>query len=153
MKSTIICAVILFILQINCPVSQAMPTLIPEIEVNAIVEKINAEYAQAYTARDVKAFTNLFVENATFLSDGSILANRKTLEKIITNTWPLLSDTMNMEMHQASSTAITSDVIVTQGVYYKNGPNDKKEAFTYTYVLVNHEGIWKITTTHISRLQ
>lgn len=153
MRSIITSLIISFFLLVNCPTSQASSTIISDENMNAIVQDINARYSQSYNARDVKTFVNLFTEKATFFSDGSLLANRKTLEKIITNTWPYLPEKLNFEMYQASSTAITSDVIVSQGVYYKNSSDDKKEAFTYTHILVSHDGIWRIATAHISKLK
>ncbi len=119
-------------------------------EVESIVQQFETSYMDAYSHGDAKALAALYTDNATVLGEyGAVLQGRAKLEKAFSAS---LAAHAKIEDTPKASTAVTGDVIVTQGVSRRivESGSQPERSFLYTKVLVRQAGGWRLAAIQYS---
>lgn len=120
-------------------------------EVDSIVQQFESSYVEAFNNGDAKAMTALYTDNATVLGEyGAVLQGRAKLERAFSAS--LAAAHAKIEDTPKASTAVTDDVVVTQGVSRRipESGSQTEKTFLYTKVLVRQAGAWRLAAIQYS---
>ena len=119
---------------------------------DAIVARVEAAYAAAYTAADARRLGAIFTPGATVQTEwGPILDGRQEITDGLAALFaakPVPDALRNVPL---LSRLVTPDVIVSHGKALRRPPGGPEEEFLYTRVYVNHGGAWLLAANQIAR--
>ena len=121
-------------------------------DVEAVVRKIEDEYAAASVRKDAKALAALLTEDVTLVTEwGDVVQGRAEIERMLAGVFPRMPDKLELESTPAHARAITEDVIVSHGSLRKIGAwGAGEEGLSYTKVLVRRGGEWRISAIQVA---
>jgi uncharacterized protein (TIGR02246 family) len=132
--------------------THAQTVVLREGEVDAIVLKFQAAYADTFDRRDAKGMAALLTEDATLQNEwGDVVQGRANIEAILTRLMAALPAGVRLEDTALASQAVAADVIVSQGVSQRIGPDAAPAQMFFTRVLVRQAGQWRLAATQIAR--
>jgi len=136
----------------STPAAHAQTAGVPQSEVDAIVLKFQAAYADTFDRRDAKGMAALLTEDATLQNEwGDVARGRANIEAILTRLMATLPAGETLEDTPLASRAIATDVIVSQGTSQRITPNAAPAQMLFTRVLVRQGGQWRLAATQIAR--
>jgi uncharacterized protein (TIGR02246 family) len=136
----------------STPATPAQTTFLSQSETDAIVLKFQATYADTFDRRDAKGMAALLTENATLQNEwGDVVQGRTNIEVTLTRLMANLPVGTKLEDTPLVSRAVAADVIVSQGISQRIGPNAAPSQMFFTRVLVRQSGQWLLAATQIAR--
>jgi uncharacterized protein (TIGR02246 family) len=136
----------------SIPATHAETTFLPQSEIDAIVLKFQATYADTFDRRDAKGMAALLTENATLQNEwGDVVRGRNNIEATLTRLMANLPVGTKLEDTPLVSHAVAADVIVSQGTSQRISPNVAPAQMFFTRVLVHQSGQWRLAATQIAR--
>jgi uncharacterized protein (TIGR02246 family) len=145
-------AVAVLALMGSIPVAHAQTVGLPQGEIDAVVLKFQAAYADTFDRRDAKAMAALLTEDSTLQNEwGDVVRGRANIEAILTRLMAALPAGVRLEDTALASHAVAAGVIVSQGVSQRVGPDAAPAQMFFTRVLVRQAGQWRLAATHIAR--
>src|SRR6266403_3123371 len=136
----------------STPATHAQTAGVPQSEVDAIVLKFQAAYADTFDRRDAKGMAALLTEDATLQNEwGDVVQGRTNIEATLTRLMASLPAGAKLEDTPLVSHAVAADVIVSQGTSQRISPNVAPAQMFFTRVLVRQSGQWRLAATQIAR--
>ena len=135
----------------------AMPTLSrgaspTQAEVDAVVQKFQAAYADTFNRRDAKGMGELLTENATLQNEwGGVTQGRDKIVALVTGLMTHLPEGTKLEDTALVSQLVAPEVIVSQGISHRMVPGKDPVEMYFSRVLVLEDGQWKLAATQIAR--
>ena len=121
-------------------------------QTDAAVARVEAAYAQAYSAADPHHLGAIFTPEATVQTEwGPILDGRVEITDGLVALFaskPVPDALVNVPL---LSRRLTTDVIVSHGQALRRPPGGPEEQFLYTRVYVNTGGTWLLAANQIAR--
>jgi uncharacterized protein (TIGR02246 family) len=121
-------------------------------QTDAIVARVEAAYAAAYSAADPYRLGAIFTPKATVQTEwGPILDGRGEITNGLVALFaakPVPDVLVNVPL---LSRQLTADVIVSHGKALRQPPGGPEEEFLYTRVYVNDAGAWLLAANQIAR--
>lgn len=122
-------------------------------EVDGVVQQIESAYVSAYNAGDAKAVASLYTKSASVLGEyGALVTGSDRLQNTLTAAFAQ-SARPKIEDKPSHSSAISADVIVTQGVSHVTPADPTRQPVDtlYTRVLVREGDNWRIAATQFAQ--
>ena len=136
----------------STPATHAQTAFLPRNEIDAIVLKFQAAYADTFDRRDAKGMAALLTEDATLQNEwGDVVRGRANIGAILTRLMASLPVGARLEDTPLASHAVAADVIVSQGTSQRVTPNAAPALMFFTRVLVRQGGQWRLAATQIAR--
>jgi len=143
-----LCAVLMF----NAGMAHAGAPSLSPAEVDTIIHKFQAAYADTFNRRDAKGMAALFTQDATFQTDGGVVTQgRDKIEANLVKLMAQLPPGTTLEDTAVSSRDISANVIVCHGISHRLTPNAPAVTMVFTRVLVQQKGHWLLAATLIAR--
>src|SRR5258706_434883 len=100
----------------STPATHAQTAGVPQSEIDAIVLRFQAAYADPFARRDAKGMAALLTEDAPLQNEwGEVVQGRANIEAILSRLMAALPAGGTLEDTPLASHAIAADVIVSQG--------------------------------------
>jgi len=132
--------------------THAQTVVLRQDEVDAIVLKFQAAYADTFDRRDAKGMAALLTEDATLQNKwGEVVRGRANIEAILTLLMAALSAGVRLEDTALASHAVATDVIVSQGISQRISPDAAPAQMFFSRVLVRQGDQWRLAATQIAR--
>jgi uncharacterized protein (TIGR02246 family) len=132
--------------------THAQTTFLPQSEIDAIVLRFQATYADMFDRRDAKGMAALLTENATLQNEwGDVVQGRTNIEATIARLMANLPAGERLKDTPVVSHAVGADVIVSQGTSQRISPNSAPIQMFFTRVLVREGSQWRLAATQIAR--
>ena len=124
----------------------------PQSEVDGIILKFQAAYADTFDRRDAKGMAALFTESATLQNEwGDVVQGRASIQAVLTRLMAALPSGVKLQDTSLASQAVAKDVIVSQGTSMRITTNAAPAQMFFTRVLVRQDGQWRLAATQIAR--
>jgi len=132
--------------------THAQTVVLRQDEVDAIVLKFQAAYADTFDRRDAKGMAALLTEDATLQNKwGEVVRGRANIEAILTRLMAALPAGVRLEDTALASHAVATDVIVSQGISQRISPDAAPAQMFFSRVLVRQGDQWRLAATQIAR--
>ena len=152
MRCPVLVLAALFAVVGSAPVTHAQSVVMPQGEIDAIVFKFQAAYADTFDRRDAKGMAALLTEDATLQNEwGDVVRGRANIEAMLTRLMANLPAGAKLDDTSLASHAIATDVIVSQGISQRITPNAALVQMAFTRVLVRQGDQWRLAATQIAR--
>ena len=136
----------------STPATHAQTAVIPQSEIDGIVLRFQAAYADTFDRRDAKGMAALLTEDATLQNEwGDVVQGRANIEAVLARLMANLPAGETLRDTPLASHAIATDVIVSQGTSQRITPNAASAQMLFTRVLVRQGGQWRLAATQIAR--
>ena len=136
----------------STPATHAQTAVVPQSEIDGIVLRFQAAYADTFDRRDAKGMAALLTEDATLQNEwGDVVQGRTNIETTLTRLMASLPAGAKLEDTPLVSHAVAADVIVSQGTSQRISPNVAPAQMFFTRVLVRQSGQWRLAATQIAR--
>lgn len=123
-----------------------------QADVDSIVQKFQAAYADTFDRRDAKGMGALLTEDATLQNEwGGVTQGRGKIEALVAGLMAHLPEGTKLEDTALVSQLISPDVIVSQGISHRIVPGAAPVEMYFTRVLVRQDERWKLAATQIAR--
>ena len=136
----------------STPTTHAQTAFVPQSEIDGIVLRFQAAYADTFDRRDAKGMAALLTEDATLQNEwGDVVQGRANIEAVLARLMANLPAGETLRDTPLASHAIATDVIVSQGTSQRITPNAASAQMLFTRVLVRQGGQWRLAATQIAR--
>lgn len=123
-----------------------------QAEVDAVVLKFQAAYADTFDRRDAKGMGELMTENSTLQNEwGGVTQGREKIVALVAGLMSHLPEGTKLEDTALVSQLVSPQVIVSQGISHRITPGKDPVEMYFSRVLVLQDGQWKLAATQIAR--
>jgi len=123
-----------------------------QAEVDSVVLKFQAAYADTFDRRDAKGMGDLLTENATLQNEwGGVTQGREKIVALVAGLMRHLPEGTKLEDTAQVSLLVSPEVIVSQGISHRIVPGKDPVEMYFSRVLVWQAGQWKLAATQIAR--
>ena len=122
-------------------------------EADAVVQKFEADYTDAYNHGDAKKLAVLLTDNVSILGEyGAVLQGREKVQRALTASFASIPK-WKTEDTPKKTVALSSDVIVTQGITRRTPADASQEpqSILYTKVLLRQGDAWRLAAAQYAR--